>query len=110
MASQGADFFNISENDFSNHGGREEAVKESGPGTFTNVTLSQLATLTRREEGLIIHRQKLQTICTVGIVTKVEELTTKNVYLLDDYTLSGPIEVQLWKDEKESGKPFKSLS
>jgi len=67
-----------------------------------HVSNSQIAKLTRKEDLLVIHRQKITSVTAIGFVLSVEELTTKNVYTIDDYTNGGPIEVQLWKNEENT--------
>lgn len=100
-----ADFFQSSQFD-----GNTSVVNASGQSdaggnqNVARVSLSQIARLTRREDGLVIHRQKVHTLVTIGVVISVEELNTRNVYLIDDYTLGAPVEVQLWKNDNETGK------
>lgn len=68
---------------------------------IVHVSCSQIARLTRKEDGLVLHRQKVHTVVVIGVVQSVEEVTTKNVYVIDDYTPGGPIEVQYWKNTAE---------
>lgn len=95
------DFFNASQFDTTNNAAGGAQTKNTDNQNLVHVSASQVAKLTRREEGLVIHRQKANTIICIGVVVSVEELTTKNVYVIDDYTLGSPIEVQLWKSEND---------
>ena len=81
----------------------------SGPGSvamggtdrknIVSVSLSQVINWTRKDDGLVIHRQKVHSIACIGLVISVEELTTKNIYTIDDQTRGAPIEVQYWKND-----------
>ncbi|XP_054162033.1 replication protein A 32 kDa subunit-like [Oppia nitens] len=67
------------------------------------VSLSQVVHCTRKDDGLVIHRQKVHSLTTIGLVVSIEELTTKNIYRIDDQTRGAPVEVQYWKnDDNES--------
>ncbi|KAI2810364.1 hypothetical protein RDWZM_002636 [Blomia tropicalis] len=66
-----------------------------------HVTLSHVSKLTRQEEGLVMYRQKIGTITVIGVVKNVQELATKNIYLIDDHTCDSPVEVNLWKNGGE---------
>ena len=94
------DFFNSTQFD-QNPKTDTQAETSERAGSHVHVSLSQVANLTRKEEGLIIHCQKIYSITTIGVVQSVEELTTKNVYMLEDYTVGAPVEVQLWKNEND---------
>lgn len=99
------DFFNSSQYDQGNDQVGQVSSTTSAENVsaqnLVHVTLSQIAKLTRREESLVMYRQKIHSIVAIGMVVSVEELTTKNIYTIDDYTLNSPIEAQLWKNEAE---------
>lgn len=95
------EFFNSSQFDVNTNVLPQGETEQSN--THAHVSLSQIVNLTRKEDGLIIHRQKINTLTTIGIVITVDELTTKNVYRIDDYTFGAPIEVQLWKNSDDEG-------
>ena len=103
-----SDFFNTSNFDAADEsarggggaGGKQNSDNQLNQ-NIVRVSCSQIARLSRREEGLILHRQKVNTIVVIGVVQSVEELTTKNVYIIDDHTPGSPIEVQLWKNTPE---------
>lgn len=73
------------------------------------VSLSQVIHWTRKDDGLVIHRQKVHSITCIGRVLSVEELTTKNIYTIDDQSRGAPIEVQYWKND-DSECPYLSFN
>lgn len=97
------DFFNTTQFDNNQNPQQQQQSdpNERGLQNHVHVSLSQVVNLTRREEGLIIHRQKVHIISAIGVLINVEEGNTKNVYLIDDYTKGGPVEVQLWKNDND---------
>ena len=93
------DFFNNSA--FNTTQAESSGGNKSGDGSnnnFAHCSLAQVAKGTRQEDGLVLYRHKIKTLCVVGYVESVEELNTRNVYMLNDHT-SAPIEVQLWKND-----------
>ncbi|CAG2105392.1 unnamed protein product [Medioppia subpectinata] len=66
---------------------------------LVSVSLSQVIHLTTKDDGLVLHRQKIHSLVAIGLVVNIEELTTKNIYRIDDHTRGAPIEVQYWKNE-----------
>ena len=74
-----------------------------------HVTLSHVSKLTRQEEGLVMYRQKIGTITVIGVVKNVQELATKNIYLIDDHTCDSPVEVNLWKNGGEDDQAGKVI-
>lgn len=97
------DFFNTTQFDNNQNPQQQPSSdpNERGLQNHVHVSLSQVVNWTRREEGLIIHRQKVHTISAIGVLISVEEGNTKNVYLIDDYTKGAPVEVQLWKNDND---------
>lgn len=65
------------------------------------VSLSQVVHCTRKDDGLVIHQNKVHTLTTVGLVLGVNEVTTKVIYTIDDQSLGSPVEVQFWKNDDE---------
>lgn len=86
--------------------GQGEGDRPISGNNNVHVSLSQVVHLTRREDGLVVHRQKVHSITVIGVVINVEEATTKNVYLIDDYTNGGPVDVQLWRNESDGRSRF----
>lgn len=70
---------------------------------FAHVSLAQIVHNVSKEESLVISGQKINSIIAIGVVISVEELTTKNIYSIEDYTNGSPIEVQLWKNDNNEG-------
>lgn len=102
------DFFNSSQFESNANNQQQGAAQADTPAkidSHAHVTISQVVHLTRKEDGLVIHRQKIHSITAIGMVVTVEEDTVKNVYIINDHTFGGPIEVQLWKNDSD-GKHF----
>ncbi|KAH9404650.1 PREDICTED: replication protein A 32 kDa subunit-like [Rhagoletis zephyria] len=97
------DFFSTTQFDINQNQGQQQQPEfnDRDQLNHVHVTLSQIVNLTRREEGLIIQRQKVHTITVYGMLINVEEGNTKNVYLIDDFSKGGPVEVQLWKNDND---------
>ncbi len=100
------DFFNTTQFDANQNQGQQPQSDLNDQPNHVHVSLSQIVNLTRREEGFILHRQKVHTITAIGVLLSVEEGLIKNVYLIDDYTKGGPVEVQLWKNNDSDGNVF----
>jgi len=66
------------------------------------VNLQQILKLSTPSNGLVIHQQKVNTLNFVAKVIQVQELSTKCVYLVTDYT-GESLEVQLWKSGVGAG-------
>lgn len=71
---------------------------------LASVSLSQVVHKTRKDDGLVLHRQKIHSITCIGLVLTVEELTTKNIYSIDDGSRGAPVEVQYWKNDDSECK------
>ena len=79
----------------SSGGGQTSSEKRN----LASASLSQVIHNTRKDDGLVIHRQKIHSVTCIGLVLSVEELTTKNIYTIDDGSRGAPIEVQYWKND-----------
>jgi len=66
---------------------------------LVSVSLAQVIHLTTKDDGLVVHRQKVHSLVAIGLVLNIEELVTKNIYRIDDQTRGAPIEVQYWKND-----------
>lgn len=95
------DFFNASQ--FEPASESKAGSTDSNQNILVHASLSQIVHNTSREESLVISGQKISTVVTIGVVINVEELTTKNIYTIEDYTNGSPIEVQLWKNDNNDG-------
>lgn len=95
------DFFNSTQFDGATNGNQQNQSKNFEEQNLAHVSTSQISKWTRREDGLVGFRQKIHTVVCIGVVVSVEELTTKNIYVIDDYTIGSPLEVQLWKNEND---------
>ena len=80
-------------------GGGAHSTTTTDRKNIVSVSLSQVIHWTRKDDGLVIHRQKVHSITCIGLVLSVEELTTKNIYTIDDQSRGAPIEVQYWKND-----------
>jgi hypothetical protein len=81
------------------HGISGQQSESNEKRNLVSVSLSQVIHLTRKDDGLVIHRQKVHSLTAIGLVLHIEELTTKNIYTIDDQSRGSPIEVQYWKND-----------
>lgn len=58
------------------------------------VTISQIAKLTRPNEGLVLHEHKIYHVNLVAMVCEILDINSQKIHVqLDDYTSGGPLEV-----------------
>jgi len=100
------DMWDKSDTSFANEGGfvKNDANAAKGGSGFDStkqkkiaaVNSNQIRLQTSSNHGLVLHRQKFNTLTILGRVLSASETTTKCNYIIQDHT-GAPLDVQLWR-------------